>query len=143
MLIYWSWCQYLMHRLSWHILTLSSKVECVHSCILRIKSICLLVRTSPLYITCYPESYLPHLSGGADDQVLKYDLTRYNTNRREGDGPIEAYTQHSVSLDVAYECRTLKVRVGLYQEHILSSVSGRSLYERKVGTTRHICLNSI
>jgi len=34
-------------------------------------------------------------SGGADDQVLKYDLTRYNTNRQEGDSPIEAYTQHS------------------------------------------------
>jgi hypothetical protein len=85
----------------------------------------------------------PHLSGGADDQVLKYDLTRYNTNRQEDDGPTEAYDQHSVSFDLAYECRSLKVRVGLYPEHILSSVSGRSLYERKVGTRRHLCLNSV
>ena len=117
---------------------LSSKVECVHSCILFIKSICLFVRTLPLYTACHPESICPHLSGGADDQVLKYDLTRYNTNRQEDDGPTEAYNQHSVSLDVAYECRTLKVRVGLYPEHILSSVSGRSLHECKVGTKRHL-----
>ncbi|KAH9969822.1 WD40 repeat-like protein [Russula dissimulans] len=34
-------------------------------------------------------------SGGADDTVLKYDLTRYTTNQLEGDGPIQAYTQHS------------------------------------------------
>ncbi|KAH9975631.1 WD40 repeat-like protein [Russula compacta] len=34
-------------------------------------------------------------SGGADDTVLKYDLTRYTTNQSEGDGPTEAYTQHS------------------------------------------------
>jgi hypothetical protein len=103
---------------------LSSKVECVHSCILRIKSICLFVRTS-LFIQLVTLNHIRvHLSGGADDQVLKYDLTRYNTNRQEGDGPIEVYTQHSVSLDVAYECRALKVRVGLYPEHILSSVSG-------------------
>lgn len=85
----------------------------------------------------------PHLSGGADDQVLKYDLTRYNTNRQEGNGPTEAFNQHSVSLDVAYECRPLKVRVGLYPEHILSSVSGRSLHERKVGTGSYLCLNYI
>ena len=118
---------------------LSSEVECVHSCILRIKSICLFVRTSPLDMTCFTVNHIrPHLSGGADNQVLKYDLTRYNTNRQEGDGPIETYTQHSVSLHVAYECRVLKVRAGLYPEHILSSVSGRSLYERKVGTRRHL-----
>lgn len=49
MLIYRSWCQYLMHRLCGHILMLSSQVECIHGCILRIKSICLLVRFTFLY----------------------------------------------------------------------------------------------
>ena len=39
-------------------------------------------------------------SGGADDTVLKYDLSRYTTNRMEGDGPMQSYTQHSVSVDV-------------------------------------------
>ncbi|KAH9991247.1 WD40 repeat-like protein [Russula vinacea] len=34
-------------------------------------------------------------SGGADDKILKYDLTRYTTNRLEGDGPTQSYTQHS------------------------------------------------
>ena len=85
----------------------------------------------------------PHPSGGADDQVLKYDFTRYNANRQEGNGPTEAYVQHSVSLDVTYKCRPLKVRVGLYPEHILSSVSGRSLYECKVGTRRHLSLSTV
>jgi len=102
------------------------------------------VRTSPLYITSFTLNHIrPDLSGGADDQVLKYDLTRYNTNRQENDGPVESYTQHSVSLDIAYECRVLKVRVGLYPEHILPSVSGRSVYERKVGTRRQLSLNSV
>jgi len=80
----------------------------------------------------------PHFSGGADDQVLKYDLTRYTTNRLEGDSPIEAYTQHTVSLIIAYKCRALKVRIGLYPEHILSSVSRRDLYERQVGAKNHL-----
>ncbi|KAH9065241.1 WD40 repeat-like protein [Lactarius vividus] len=34
-------------------------------------------------------------SGGADDKVLKYDLTRYTSNCPDGDGPLQAYTQHN------------------------------------------------
>ena len=52
-------------------------------------------------------------------------------------------TPNILLVDVAYECRMLNRRVGLYPEHILSSVSGRSLYERKVGTRRHLCINSV
>ena len=40
---------------------------------------------------------LRYFSGGADDTVLKYDLTRYNTSKLEGDGPAQTYTQHTVS----------------------------------------------
>ncbi|KAI9507367.1 WD40 repeat-like protein [Russula earlei] len=37
----------------------------------------------------------PHLSGGADSTILKYDWTRHTTNKPEGDGPTETYAQHS------------------------------------------------
>ena len=52
--------------------------------------------------TRHSEFVSSYFSGGADDTVLKYDLTRYTTNRLEGDGPTQAYTQHSVSVVVGH-----------------------------------------
>jgi len=34
-------------------------------------------------------------SGGADQTILKYDLTRYTTNQLQDDGPTQTYAQHS------------------------------------------------
>ena len=62
----------------------------------------------------------------------------------EGDGPIQSYIQHSVSVDIAdYYCRVLREKIGLYSERVLSPVSRRCLHERKVGTRNHISLESV
>ena len=95
----------------------------------------------PLDVTRHSEY---SFSGGADDTVLKYDLSRYTTNRMEGDGPIQSYTQHSVSVDVVdYYCRALKEQIGLHSERVLSPVPRRCLHEREVGTRNHIFLKSV
>ncbi|KAI9464962.1 WD40 repeat-like protein [Lactarius psammicola] len=38
---------------------------------------------------------LCHVRGGADDTILKYDLTRYTSNCLDSDGPMQAYNQHN------------------------------------------------